>query len=272
VNVAGVAVSDVVTVGGGDMCRAVRGRVESGRSVFAKTRAAAPADFFAAEARGLDRLRVDGGPPLPQVIAVGADGLVLEWVEPGEPTGRAAETFGRSLARLHATGQPVFGATSPGYIGSLPLDNTPTESWPAFYVERRVAPYLSALAPEERQPVEAVIARIDTLAGPRESPALIHGDLWSGNVLWAADGRAWLVDAASAHAGHRETDLAMLTLFGAPHVERILAAYDETAPLADGWRARQPLHRLHPLLVHAQLFGGGYGSRAAAAARAVLAG
>jgi fructosamine-3-kinase len=87
-------------------------------------------------------------------------------------------------------------------------------------------------------------------------------------VLWA-DGRGWLIDPA-AHGGHRETDLAMLRLFGAPHLDELLASYDEAAPLADGWRERIPLHQLHPLLVHVCLFGTAYREGALAAARAAL--
>ena len=97
-----------------------------------------------------------------------------------------------------------------------------------------------------------------------EPPARLHGDLWSGNVLWTAD-EAVLIDPA-AHGGHREADLAMLALFGAPHLERVLAAYDEAAPLADGWRERVPLHQVHPLLLHAVLFGGSYGGAGVCAA------
>ena len=105
---------------------------------------------------------------------------------------------------------------------------------------------------------------------PVEPPARLHGDLWNGNVLWGAEGRAWLIDPA-AHGGHRETDLAMLALFGAPFLDRILAGYAEVAPLAVGWRDRVPLHQLHPLLVHACLFGAGYAGPVADAARAALA-
>jgi fructosamine-3-kinase len=113
------------------------------------------------------------------------------------------------------------------------------------------------------------MGRISELAGPAEPPSRIHGDCWSGNVLWSG-GRGWLIDPA-AHGGHRETDLAMLALFGAPFLDRVLASYAEAAPLAAGWRARVPLHQLHPLLVHACLFGAGYAAPVAEAARAALA-
>jgi fructosamine-3-kinase len=255
-------------VRGGDICRAWRG-TSSGQDVFAKTLDDAPRGLFAAEGRGLGLLRVDGGPPVPDVIAIGDDGLVLRWVEAAEPSARVANDFGRRLALLHTSWLGSFGAEQDGFIGPLPLSNEPAASWPEFYVERRLRPFMSTLAASERRAVEEVCARVDELAGPAEPPARIHGDLWSGNVLWAASS-AWLVDAASAHGGHRETDLAMLALFGAPYFDEILAGYNDVAPLADGWRDRVALHQLHPLLVHATLFGGGYGSRAAAAARSLL--
>jgi fructosamine-3-kinase len=116
--------------------------------------------------------------------------------------------------------------------------------------------------------VERVCARLPELGGPDEPPARLHGDLWSGNVLWSTDG-AWLIDPA-AHGGHRETDLAMLALFGCPHLDVVLRGYDEAAPLASGWRGRVPLHQLFPLLVHVVLFGRGYARAAVGAARAAL--
>ena len=134
---------------------------------------------------------------------------------------------------------------------------------------RRVLPYLK-LARDRGQvtdtdaaTVEAVVGRLTELV-PEEPPARLHGDLWNGNVLWAADG-AWLIDPA-ATGGHRESDLAMLALFGLPNLERMLEAYTDRTPLADGWQDRIGLHQLFPLLVHACLFGGGYGARAAAVA------
>jgi fructosamine-3-kinase len=240
--------------------------------VFTKTKRGVPPDYFAAEARGRDFLDVAGGPPLPAVFEVSPDQLTLEWIEPGGSTEAAAGELGRALARMHRAAPPGFGAAADGFIGSLALDNTAAADWPTFYAERRLAPYLPSLPAEVRRPVERVCERIHDLAGPAEPPARIHGDLWSGNVLWAADGRGWLVDAASAHGGHRETDLAMLQLFGAPRLDVILSAYDEEWPLADGWRDRVRLHQLHPLLVHAVMFGGGYVGQVAQLAVAALAG
>jgi len=233
---------------------------------FVKTRAGAPADFFTLEAAGLEFVRVPGGPPVPAVHAASATQLVLDRIEPGRPDAAAAREFGQRLAVLHKTGAAMFGAPAPGYIGSLPLDNTPADDWPTFYAERRLLPFLSGLDRDLRTAVTRVIDQLPALAGPAEPPARIHGDLWSGNLIWAADGQVWLIDAAAAHGGHRETDLAMLALFGLPQLARVQSSYEEVAPLSDGWEERQPLHQLYPLLVHAAMFGGRYGQLATEAA------
>jgi fructosamine-3-kinase len=241
-----------------------------------KTLPDAPAGFFEAEARGLDRLRVPGAPAVPEVRAVGSDGLVLEWIEPAGPSVVAARRFGERLARLHQAAGDRFGAASAGFVATVPLDNTEASDWPTFHAERRLRPALAAararsgIDEASAADVETVIGRLADLSGPPQRPARIHGDLWAGNLVWAGDGEVWLVDAAAAHDGHRETDLAMLALFGGPHLDEIVAGYDATYPLAAGCQARVPLHQLHPLLVHAALFGGGYGSRAGAAAARLL--
>jgi fructosamine-3-kinase len=113
--------------------------------------------------------------------------------------------------------------------------------------------------------LDRVLARLDTIAGPPEAPARLHGDLWRGNALADRHGTPWLIDPA-AHGGHRETDLAMMRLFGG-FGDATFDAYDEMFPLADGHEERVALHQLHPLLVHAVLFGGGYGDQVLAAAR-----
>jgi fructosamine-3-kinase len=238
--------------------------------VVTKTRRGAPAGFFEAEARGLDLLRVSGGPAIARVVEVRPDGIDVERVPTAAPTTHAADDFGRRLAAMHSSGLASYGADDDGFIGPLPLTNRRGDDWPSFYVDQRLAPYLSGLTAHQRRPVEQVCARIAELACPPERPSRIHGDLWSGNLVWGADGQVWLIDAASAHGGHRETDLAMLALFGAPHLDRIIASYDQMTPLADGWRDRVGLHQLHPLLVHAVLFGGSYGDQAAAVAEQQL--
>jgi fructosamine-3-kinase len=293
----GVAVAGVQDVGTRHGFRHLTGALADGRAVFVKAAAGdggeAP-EAFAAEANGLRWLARAGAVPVPAVFGADERTLVIELLPPGEPTPGAARDFGAALARMHAAGANGFGAPWPGYIASLPLDNTPFGSnppgsnpvdsaplgnageadWGSWYAERRLVPYLrrardgGALSAADARPVEAVIGRIGELAGPPEPPSRVHGDLWAGNVLWP-DGRGALIDPA-AHGGHRETDLAMLALFGAPYLEEILRAYDATVPLADGWRSRVPLHQLHPLLVHACLFGAAYVPQVTAAARQAL--
>src|SRR3954464_15346652 len=119
--IAGVELRDPRPVAGGDICAGDRAALDDGTAVFAKTHRAPPDGFFTAEAAGLAALRDVDGPPVPEVLAVGTDGLVLSWVEPGAPTAEAARAFGVALARMHAAALPSFGAPADGYIGSRPL-------------------------------------------------------------------------------------------------------------------------------------------------------
>ena len=267
-------------VGGGDVCAASRLTLDDGTSLFTKTWPSGPAPehFFATEAAGLRWLREEGTVPVPEVVVALPEMLALEWIDAGPASPQAAERFGRDLAGMHRKGADAFGAHWQGFLGPLAQDNTPSVGrWGPWFAERRLRPYLrisadaGALSAADVAVVERVIARIEGYGG-QEPPARIHGDLWPGNVLWAADGRAWLVDPA-AHGGHRETDLAQLALFsGAPHLDTILSAYRESWPLADGWRERVPLHQLHLLLLHTAAFGGAYRSAVRAAADAALDG
>ncbi len=267
----GAAVVATAPVAGGDIATATRLRLNNGTTALMKTLPHAPPDFFESEAQGLRWLGEAGGVPVPEVLAVDGECLILTWVEPGKSTADAAAAFGRSLAATHGAGAPSYGLDRDGYIGRLPLPNRPADTWAEFYAVRRVLPYLKlardrgAIDDDDAAAVEAVVGRLPDLV-PEEPPARVHGDLWNGNVLWGADGLAHVIDPA-AHGGHRETDLAMLALFGLPNLPRVLDAYAEAAPLADGWEDRVGLHQLFPLLVHAALFGGGYGGRAADAAR-----
>jgi fructosamine-3-kinase len=260
-------------VGGGDINEAWCVTLADGREAFVKTRPDAVPGEYATEARGLQWLAEPAAVRTPQVIEVAPDYLVLEWVEPGRLSAAGAEELGHGLARTHAAGAPAFG--DPGFsaarFGSLQLPNDPTPEWPVFYAERRLLPLAAiarergALAQAGARALERVCERMPELAGPAEPPARLHGDLWSGNVMADAQGRPWLIDP-SAYGGHREVDLAMLRLFGAPS-ERVFAAYAEVAPLAEGWEQRVQLWQLSPLLVHAVLFGGSYGGAAERVAR-----
>jgi fructosamine-3-kinase len=256
-------------VGGGDINEAYRVVLADGREAFVKTRSDAAPGEYEAEAAGLAWLSEPGALRTPAVLLLDEHYLALEWVAPGRLDAAGVEELGRGLAATHAAGAPSFGATgargSAGF-GSLRLPNDPTEDWPTFYAERRLRPLAriagerDALSSAGIRAVERVCERISELTGPAEPPARLHGDLWSGNVMADADGRPWLIDP-SAYGGHREVDLAMLRLFGAPS-ERVFAAYEEAAPLAEGSEQRVELYQLLPLLVHALLFGGSY--RAAA--------
>jgi fructosamine-3-kinase len=276
----GLAVREARAVGTQHGYQHLMVTLSGGRRAFAKAVPAAEgkgevAAAFAAEANGLRWLSQAAAVPVPEVLAVSPEALVISMVPPGRATPDAAFGFGADLARLHAAGADGFGAPWPGFIASLPLDNTQEAGdWPQWYAHRRLLPFLrravdaGALWPEDARLVEAVADRIGSLAGPAEPPSRIHGDCWAGNVLWSG-GRGWLIDPA-AHGGHRETDLAMLALFGAPSLDRILVGYQDTVPLAAGWRSRIPLHQLHPLLVHVCLFGAAYREEVRAAARAAL--
>jgi fructosamine-3-kinase len=261
---------------GGSINDAWAVELEGGARAFVKTRADAAPGEYATEAAGLRWLAEPGAVALPRVLAVGDDGagprfLALEWIEVGSLDAAGAEALGRGLAAVHGAGAPAFGASSAMRIGPLTLSNEPTDDWPAFYAQTRLLALLGpaterdALSAAGGRAVEQVCERIDDLAGPPEPPARLHGDLWSGNVLAGTDGRARLVDPA-AYGGHREVDLAMLALFGAPS-PRIAAAYEEASPLAPGHEDRVALWQLFPLLVHAVLFGGQYGARVEQVAR-----
>ncbi|MFC5213801.1 fructosamine kinase family protein [Streptomyces coerulescens] len=252
--------------------------LDDGRVVMAKHGDAERATR--AEAAGLRWLAEAGSVHVPAVHGRDARWLVMDRVVTGRPDAGAAERLGRELAALHASGARAFGAPPPGgpedaSIGLAPMRNVTGPDWPHWYAEHRVLPYLrgavdgGTIRGAEASVVERVCERLPELAGPAEPPARLHGDLWNGNVLWGADGHAWLIDPA-AHGGHRETDLAMLHLFGCLHLDRILDGYQDVAPLAAGWIDRIALHQLFPLLVHAVLFGRGYAEQALAAAGSAL--
>ncbi|MFT3860766.1 fructosamine kinase family protein [Micropruina sp.] len=235
---------------------------------FTKTRPDAPDGFFAAEAAGLRWLTVPGGVRVVAVHQVTRSSLIIERVATVGASAPLAEDFGRRLAHTHDAGADHFGVgpdggPEVGWIGDapLPLRARPPSGWGAWYAQDRLLHH----ARRARLSDPALSRVIERLASgdfdDEAAPARLHGDLWSGNVLWSAEGVV-LIDPA-AHGGHRITDLAMLALFGTPQLARMYAAYAEASDhLPDGWRDLIGLHQLHPLLVHADLFGGGYAAQA----------
>lgn len=239
---------------------------------FRKRSAAAPPGLFACEAAGLAWLSVPGGPRVVRVLAVREDEIELERVTVAAPSRESARAFGAALARLHDAGAPAFGAPPEGWTGDgffgpldqpLALATGHHERWGEFYATRRMGPVRDLLAARGRlspplgRDLDRLLERL--VAGDLddgERPARVHGDLWSGNVLWSPDGVV-LIDPA-AHGGHRMADLAMLALFGLPFLDDVLAAYGEVHPLPPGLARATALHQLYPLGMHAVLFGGGY--------------
>jgi fructosamine-3-kinase len=268
--IVGEPVTDAQPVSGGCINDARRVTTADGRHLFVKTSTTARPGMYEAEARGL-RWLAEAGAPVPAVVAVregdAPRGIALQWLEPAPPRRDRDEQLGRDLAALHRAGAGQWGLDHDNFIGDLPQPNTPLDTWAQFWAERRLRPFAAeaheqgALTTAGRQSIERVAERVGALAGPDEAPARLHGDLWSGNAVAGPDGRTWLVDPA-VYGGHREVDLAMMQLFGG-FAPRTFAAYHEAFPLAGGWEERVGLWQLYPLLVHAVLFGGGYGARAA---------
>ncbi len=258
----GKEVARLVPLSGGDVNEAYRAELVLGPPLFVKTMSSAPPHLYEREAEGLRWLRDASGLRVPEVVLASQEYLVLEWIASGARAPDFEEQLGRGLAEVHRAGAQSFGLAEDNFIGPLPQQNEPCSAWSAFYWERRIAPLVARVQARGLIPsslslrFEELRERMAELVGPEEAPSRLHGDLWSGNVLCDERGAPVLIDPA-AYGGHREIDLAMLSLFGAPSA-RFFQAYDALHPRAPGHEARVPLYQLYPLLVHVRLFGAGY--------------
>ena len=221
--------------------------------------------MFEAEAKGLALLRKTDTFHIPEVIGYGTlldkAYLILDYIDTAQPGKAYWETLGQSLAVLHSHTQPQFGLLFNNYIGSLPQTNTPTPNGHDFFFEHRLLPqaglalYKGLLSKPMYEALLRLQPRLPNLI-PTERPALLHGDLWSGNVLVTEENQPALIDPA-VYYGFREAELAFTKLF-AGFDNRFYQAYDEAFPLIDGFEERVALYNLYPLLVHVNLFGAGY--------------
>lgn len=254
----GLSIKDHKRVGGGDINDAYCLQENSKKYFLKVNSASAFPKMFEKEMNGLTALIANCRLQIPNSIKHGTVGdqqyLLLEWVEQGVPRKSFWEDFGISLGEMHKRPQTYFGFEEDNFIGSLHQSNKKHDSWSKFYAEERILPLAHKLGFDRTQ-VENLCYKLEDLF-PKETPSLLHGDLWSGNFMCAESGKACMYDPA-VYYGHREMDLGMTKLFGG-FDKRFYEAYHANFPLEKGWEDRIPLTQLYPLLVHAVLFGGGY--------------
>jgi fructosamine-3-kinase len=221
--------------------------------------------MFEAEKKGLELLKNSSSLRIPSVIAAGDIGeesfLLMEYIHSGPRDRKFFEDFGAALAKMHRCTEKNFGLDHDNYIGSLKQSNKEHPGWAEFFIEERIEKQVK-LAIDNRELDNAILKhfglfykRLDEIF-PAEAPALLHGDLWSGNFLSSANAEACLIDP-SVYYGHREMDIAMTKMFGG-FEESFYTAYINEWPLEKEWKKRVELCNLYPLLVHVNLFGGSY--------------
>ncbi len=250
------------TLAGGSINQVVLIESQNRARAVLKLNPAAPPDLFAREAEGLRLVRsAPDGPRTPEPLAWGPDFLILEHLAPEPRAATAAADLGVALARLHACVGQTFGGVPDNYLGSTPQPNPATEDGHRFFVEQRLGVQLrrardaGLLTERDVRAGEGLCRRLRALV-PVQPPSIVHGDLWSGNVIAGPGGALCIIDPA-AYYGWAEADLALTTLFGSLP-EAFYAAYQSVRPLASGWRDRFAIYNLHHLLNHLNLFGLGY--------------
>ena len=257
-------------ISGGDINDAYELILTTGERVFMKSNRRSDVSFFTAEAEGLAAIARTGTIGTPHVLGCGTDNgrafLLLEIIKGKSRVSDYWETFGRQLAKMHmaetkeyVTGG-VYGFNSDNYIGHSKQINTPHSDWIGFFRDcrldgqfRTAEKYFDS---SECKQINRLLERLDTLLIEPEHPSLLHGDLWSGNFMTGADGKAWLIDPA-VYVGHAEADIAMTELFGG-FSDTFYSAYRGVAPLQAGYEDRRDLYNLYQLLNHLNMFGGSY--------------
>lgn len=260
-----VSILEIRTQKGGSINKAVVIRTNQGMFFAKMNDANAYPDLFLHEKNSLERLRNTNTLRVPGVVDLlrsdNQDMLLMEFIESGTPHYDFWEEFGHKLAALHQNTRPLFGLEVNNYIGTLPQLNDDKSDWVDFFICNRLEPMLQRAVDSgkaEHSMVDQFQKMYKELPSlfPKEAPALLHGDLWSGNFMADLDGEPVVYDP-SVYYGHREMDLAMTRLFGG-FDQRFYDAYQEAFPLQAGWEKRVDICNLYPLLVHVNLFVGSY--------------
>ena len=266
----GVRLTSFRRLSGGDINDAKELELSNGERVFMKSNAVSNLAFFTEEARGIAALKETGAIGTPNVLATGIDDntsfLLQELIVPARQIPNYHEVFGHELAALHKApcehlvNGGRFGFLSDNFIGASPQENAPKSDWISFFRECRLSPQFKRadryFDKNDRNRITYLLDHLDRFLIEPDRPSFIHGDLWGGNYMTGADGRAWLIDPA-AYVGHAEADLAMTELFGGFN-PAFYSAYREVMPLAPGYNERRDIYNLYHLLNHLNLFGGSY--------------
>lgn len=256
-------ITRATSVQGGDISEALKIELEDGQAFFLKFHKGnfnASKSIFTQEVKGLNTLRsVNTSLVIPEVISHNNSYLLLEYLEE-EKQGNDFQ-FGVDIAKLHKSSNELFGFSEDNYIGSIGQSNRYHADWLEFFIRERIEPLVNkamegGLLSNKYSRIFERVFNYTYVIFPDEPPALLHGDLWSGNYLFTKQGQAAIYDPA-VYYGHREMELAMTTLFGG-FDPAFYDGYQTEYPLQTGWEERQKLCQLYPLLVHALLFGGNY--------------
>jgi len=253
------------TIGGGDINEACLLKTKQGSFFLKYNNHPSALAMLKAEWQGIEQLEAAQVIQTPRLIACGSEAstafLMMHYIPSMPPNQKAWERFGQSLADLHRVSQKDFGLDHHNFIGRLPQSNHQHSSWTAFYQSERLEPQVKLAIDQQKMPAsyiphfEGLYLKLDEIC-PQESPALIHGDLWSGNFLINQKGEAVLIDPSVCYA-HREMDLAMSMLFGG-FSPIFYQAYQACFPTAKGLDQRLEIYQLYYLLVHVNLFGESY--------------
>lgn len=248
-------------VGGGCINNGMILQAEAGGSFFLKTNNTTPADMFAREAEGLQSLRTDDGPTVPEPYLYGDEFILMQDLSPSRRRDGFWPELGRRLAALHNHTNDRYGFAHDNYVGSTPQPNPWVGNGAVFFAEQRLI-YMARLARQRNLLNDADFERVESMASrlseliPDQPASLIHGDLWSGNIISDANGNPAIIDPAT-HYGWAEAELAMMTLFGS-FPDSFIQSYQEVRPLESGFRARFSIYNLYHLLNHLNIFGRSY--------------